>query len=86
MPRIEKATLKLKDMGRAVGRNLVYVPILGHLFHFVPDVANLVEEVSSAEDDSDLFASAVAQLFYDHYTSASVSLIYAPILMDCVFL
>ena len=59
------------DKGNDVGRNQIYIRILGYLIHHVPTdrgLGHVVTEITSAMRDSDLLE--VGKRYFDHYIQA----------------
>ncbi|PPQ80405.1 hypothetical protein CVT25_001718 [Psilocybe cyanescens] len=70
--------LKLEDSlqiavnnGDDIGRNLIYIWILGYLIHHVPTetgLDNITQEINPCHDNSTILA--LGQMYYDHYIMA----------------
>ena len=59
------------DNRKDVGKNMIYIRILGYLLHFVPTDLGLrvvVGEIFSAESDQALLD--VGKMYFDHYVRA----------------
>jgi hypothetical protein len=69
--RLEDTLKRTADAGEDVGKNLIYIRILGYLLHYVSSdrgLKTVVEEISSHSDDSSLLE--VGKMYYDHYIRA----------------
>jgi hypothetical protein len=68
-------TLQLAvDKGEDVGKKLIYIRILGYLMQHSPTdqgVANVIKEIISAGDNSDLLD--VGKCYFDHFIRAGKS-------------
>jgi hypothetical protein len=69
--RLEKSLQSDRYEGKDVGRNLIYIRILGFLIHHVPTdraLKTVVYEISSCADNSALLK--VGEMYYNHYIRA----------------
>ena len=68
---IERSLQEDVDKGNDVGRNQIYIRILGYLIHHVPTdhgLGHVVTEITSTMRDSDLLE--VGKRYFDHYIRA----------------
>jgi len=69
--RLEKSLQQAIDRGEVVGKNLIYIRILGYLVHYAPNdqaLNTVLTEIVSCPKDSDLLD--VGRVYFDHYIRA----------------
>ena len=69
--RLEKSLQQAIDRGEVVGKNLIYIRILGYLVQYAPNdqaLNTVLTEIISCSKDSDLFD--VGRMYFDHYIRA----------------
>jgi hypothetical protein len=79
--RLEKSLQETANGGQDVGKNLIYIRILGYLEHYVPTdrgLKTVVYEITSSANDSALLE--VGQMYYNHYIRACT---FASLLIQC---
>jgi len=65
---IENSLQHAANSGKSIGKDLIYVRIVGYLIYFVPSEEgreNIVSEINSCQGDSELIG--IGQMYYDHY-------------------